>query len=58
MGKANILGICFSKNNKKLACCGVKEVNIFDISKGSMKKKKCTGLRGKTKNRKRKKRKR
>ena len=46
MGKANILGICFSKNNKKLACCGVKEVNIFDISKGSMKKKKCTGLRG------------
>ena len=46
MGKANILGICFNKNGKKLVCCGVKEVNMFDITKGKMKKKKCTGLRG------------
>ena len=46
MGKANILGMCFNKSGKKLACCGIKEVNIFDISKGSMKKKRCTGLKG------------
>ena len=46
MGKANILGICFDKSGKKLACCGVKEINIFTITKGLMKKKKCTGLRG------------
>ena len=46
MGKANILGVCFSKNGKKLACCGVREVNVFDIVKGTLKKKKCTGLRG------------
>ena len=46
MGRANILGMCFNKSGKKLACCGVKEVNIFEIAKGSMKKKRCTGLKG------------
>ena len=45
-GKANILGVCFNKNGKLLATCGVKEVNIFEVSKGKMKKKKCTGLKG------------
>ena len=47
MGRANILGMCFSMNGKKLACCGVNEVNIFEVTKGNMKKKKCTGLKGK-----------
>ena len=46
MGKANVLGICFNPNGKKLACCGVKEINIFEITKGLMKKRKVTGLRG------------
>ena len=45
-GRANILGVCFNKNGKYLACCCVKEVNIFEVKKGKMKKKKCTGLKG------------
>jgi len=45
-GRANILGVCFNKNGKKLACCCVKEVNIFDVKQGKMTKKKCTGLKG------------
>ena len=45
-GRANILGVCFNKNGKKLACCCVKEVNIFEVKKGKMTKKKCTGLKG------------
>ena len=39
--RANILGICFNKNGKKLACCCVKEVNIFEVKKGKMTKKIC-----------------
>jgi microtubule-associated protein-like 6 len=45
-GRANILGVCFNKNGKKIACCCVKEVNIFEVNKGKMKKTKCTGLKG------------
>ena len=45
-GRANILGVCFNKNGKNLACCCVKEVNIFELKKGKLKKKKCTGLKG------------
>ena len=45
-GRANILGVCFNKNGKLLACCAVKEVNIFEVKNGKMNKKKCTGLKG------------
>ena len=45
-GKANILGVCFNKDGKKIACCAVKEVNIFTVQAGKMKKTKCTGLKG------------
>ena len=38
-GRANILGVCFNKNGKSIACCCVKEVNIFEVKKGKMKKK-------------------
>ena len=46
VGRANILGVCFNKDGKKLACCCVKEVNVFTVQKGKMKKTRCTGLRG------------
>ena len=38
-GRANILGVCFNKNGKKLAYCCLKEVNIFEVKKGKMTKK-------------------
>ena len=37
---------CFNKDGKKIACCAVKEVNIFTVQTGKMKKTKCTGLKG------------
>ena len=37
---------CFNKDGKKVACCCVKEVNVFTVQKGKMKKTRCTGLRG------------
>ena len=46
VGHANILGVCFNKDGKKVACCCVKEVNVFTVTKGKMKKTKCKGLRG------------
>ena len=45
-GRANILGVCFNKDGKKIACCAVKEVNVFSVQPGKMKKTKCTGLKG------------
>ncbi|MBP3801902.1 MAG: EF-hand domain-containing protein, partial [Clostridia bacterium] len=45
-GRANILGVCFNKDGKKVACCAVKEVNVFTVQSGKMKKTKCTGLKG------------
>jgi microtubule-associated protein-like 6 len=45
-GRANILGVCFSKSCETFACCCVKEVNVFKLQPGKLKKQKCTGLRG------------
>ena len=45
-GRANILGVCFNKDATNIALACVKEVNIITVSKGKMKKKKATGLKG------------
>ena len=45
-GRANILGVCFNKSGDMFACCCVKEVNVFKLQPGKLKKQKCTGLRG------------